>query len=221
MSALALSSGAPPVRRARRAMLAEQLDAARKGLISLGGALPQLERWGAELRCRLERGARLLVAGNGGSAALAQHLTAELVGRYDHDRRAFSALALAAETSSLTAIANDYSYEQAFARQVEAHGRPGDVFMGLTTSGRSPNLLAAVDSAHAAGVTCWAMTGPAPNPLASAADDTMVVPCASAATIQDVQQVAIHLLCRAFELADPEAMPTDQANGAHVRDGEG
>lgn len=211
MAALALTSTAP---RARRAVLAEQLDAARRGLMSLGGALPQLELWGSELRSRLERGARLLVAGNGGSAALAQHLTAELVGRYDHDRRAFSALALTAETSSLTAIGNDYGYEQAFSRQVEAHARPGDVFMALSTSGRSPNLLTAVAAARAAGATTWAMTGPAPNPLADVADDTMAVPCASSATIQDVQQVAVHLLCRAFELADPEADPASE-------DGEG
>jgi D-sedoheptulose 7-phosphate isomerase len=200
----------------RRAVLAEQLDASRRGVTALAEALGQIERWGAELRARLERGGRLLVAGNGGSAALAQHLTAELVGRYERDRRPYSALALSAETSSLTAIGNDYGFDRAFARQVEAHGRPGDVFMGLTTSGRSPNLLAAVAAARQVGVTTWAMTGPAPNPLANMAADTVVVPCTSTATIQDVQQVAVHLLCRAFELADPDVVPetADPSTGA-------
>jgi D-sedoheptulose 7-phosphate isomerase len=188
----------------RRAVLAAQLDASRRGVMALSDVLDQLERWGAELRARLERGARLLVAGNGGSAALAQHLTAELVGRYDRDRRAYSALALSAETSSLTALGNDYGYDRVFARQVEAHGHPGDVFLGLTTSGRSPNLLAAVVASRRIGLRTWAMTGPAPNPLANLADDTVAVPCASTAAIQDVQQVAVHLLCRAFELAAPD-----------------
>ncbi|GAB3958237.1 hypothetical protein GCM10027614_75360 [Micromonospora vulcania] len=125
---------------------------------------PQLVRWGTELAHRLAAGARLLVAGNGGSAAEAQHLTAELVGKLHHDRQPLSAIALHAETSALTAIANDYGYTDVYARQVRAHGRPGDVLLLLSTSGTSPNLLAAAGAARAAGLTTWALTGPAPNP---------------------------------------------------------
>src|SRR5947207_690931 len=102
-----------------------------------------LEDWGARLARILSRGGRLLVAGNGGSAAEAQHLTAELVGKLRHDRMPLSAIALHADTSSLTAIGNDYGYGEVFARQVRAHGRPGDVLLLMSTSGRSPNLLAA------------------------------------------------------------------------------
>jgi D-sedoheptulose 7-phosphate isomerase len=190
--------------RSRRAVLAEQLDASWRAVLALSDALPRLERWGSELRRRLEAGCRLLVAGNGGSAALADHLAAELVGRYDHDRPPFSALALPVETASLTAIGNDYGYDQAFARQVQAHGRRGDVFLGLSTSGRSPNLLEAVTAARGAEMTVWAMTGPAPNPLARMADDTVLAEAPTTAAVQDVQQVAVHLLCRAFELAEPD-----------------
>jgi len=110
----------------------------------------RLDAWGTSLAGVLVGGGRLLCAGNGGSAAQAQHLTAELVGRYRDDRPALSALALHAETSSVTAIANDYGYGSVFSRQVQAHGRPGDVFLGLSTSGRSGNVLAAMEAAREA-----------------------------------------------------------------------
>ena len=157
--------------------------------------LERLERWGATLAERFAAGARLLVAGNGGSAAEAQHLTAELVGRYENDRPPFSAIALHAETSSLTAIANDFGSSNAFARQVHAHARPGDVLLALSTSGRSENVLAATQAALERGVTTWGLTGPAPNPLARACDDALAVDAERAATVQEVHLVAIHLLC--------------------------
>src|SRR5690349_1597566 len=125
----------------------------------------QLSQWGSNLARVLSAGGRLLVAGNGGSAAQAQHLSAELVGRLQTDRRALSAISLHADTSALTAIGNDFGFDQVFARQVAAHGRPGDVLMVLSTSGRSANLLAAVEQAAALGLDTWALTGPAPNPL--------------------------------------------------------
>jgi D-sedoheptulose 7-phosphate isomerase len=124
-------------------------------LRSLDGQLDALDRWGrliADVLCGAERG-RLLAAGNGGSAAQAQHLTAELVGRYRADRPPFSAICLTAETSSLTAIANDYPADELFARQVEAHGRAGDVLVLLSTSGRSPNAVAAARRARECGVS--------------------------------------------------------------------
>src|SRR3712207_2994128 len=139
---------------------------------SLDGQLDALDRWGrliADVLCGEDRG-RLLAAGNGGSAAQAQHLTAELVGRYRADRPPFSAICLTAETSSLTAIANDYPADELFARQVEAHGRAGDVLVLLSTSGRSPNAVAAARRARECGITVLAMTGPAPNPLAAVAE---------------------------------------------------
>ncbi|MFL6121181.1 SIS domain-containing protein, partial [Actinophytocola sp.] len=131
----------------------------------------RFERWGALLAERLTDGGRLLAAGNGGSAAEAQHLTAELVGRFDRERPPFSAIALHADTSSLTAIGNDYGYAEVFARQVVAHARPKDVLVLLSTSGTSENLLRAADVGRQCGMTVLAMTGPRPNPLAERADD--------------------------------------------------
>ncbi len=163
----------------------------------------RLDLWGLRLAAVLSRGGRLLAAGNGGSAAHAQHLTAELVGRYRDERPALSAFALHADTSSLTAIANDYGYDFGFARQVQAHGRQGDVLMALSTSGRSANLLEAARTARAQQMSVWALTGPAPNPLADAADDAVSVEAATTATVQEVHQVAVHLLCAAVDAALP------------------
>ena len=158
-----------------------------------------LARWGGELGELLPAGGRLLVAGNGGSAAEAQHLTAELVGRYLDERQPLSALCLSAETSSLTAILNDYGAEEVFARQVQAHGRPGDVLMLLSTSGRSPNVLRAAERARAGGLRVWTMTGRRPNPLAVLADEVLAVPADSTATVQEVHLVAVHAVCAAVD----------------------
>jgi len=158
-----------------------------------------LARWGGELGELLPSGGRVLVAGNGGSAAEAQHLTAELVGRYLDERQPLSALCLSAETSSLTAILNDYGAEEVFARQVQAHGRPGDVLMLLSTSGRSPNVLRAAERARAGGLRVWTMTGRRPNPLAVLADEVLAVPADSTATVQEVHLVAVHAVCAAVD----------------------
>ncbi|MFF4378267.1 SIS domain-containing protein [Kitasatospora sp. NPDC092039] len=166
-----------------------------------GGQLPLLTSWGQALAGLLPAGGRLLVAGNGGSAAQAQHLTAELVGRYRVERPAFSALALHAETSALTAIGNDYGFEEVYARQVAAHGRPGDVLVLMSTSGRSGNLLRAADVGRRSGLGVWAMTGPAPNPLAERADETFAVASEATATVQEVHLMALHLVCEAFDAA--------------------
>ncbi|WP_030762996.1 D-sedoheptulose-7-phosphate isomerase [Streptomyces sp. NRRL F-2664] len=163
--------------------------------------LDQLAHWGRRLAAVLPAGGRLLAAGNGGSAAQAQHLTAELVGRYRAERPAYSAIALHAETSSVTAIGNDYGFEQVFARQVAAHGRDGDVLVLLSTSGRSGNLLSAAMTARAAGLEVWALTGAAPNPLAEAADQALCIDAASTATVQEAHLVAVHLLCESFDAA--------------------
>lgn len=158
----------------------------------------QLERWGITLAERLPRGHRLLVAGNGGSAAEAQHLTAELVGRYRADRPAYSALALHAETSSVTAVGNDYGFAEVFARQVAAHARPGDVLLLLSTSGASPNLLRAAETARQSRVLTWALTGPGPTPLSDLCDDAL---CFAGVPphVQECQLAAIHAMCEVFD----------------------
>jgi D-sedoheptulose 7-phosphate isomerase len=175
------------------------LAALTQALSGIEGELPHLEAWGAHLAAVLGEGGRLLAAGNGGSAAQAEHLAAELLGRYRTNRRPLSGLALATEGAALTAIDNDFGPDKVFTRQVEAHGRPGDVLVALSTSGRSSNILAAVATARAVGMTTWALTGAAPNPLAGACDDVIAVPSISVATVQEVHQVLIHLLCGALD----------------------
>ncbi len=184
------------------------LPAGRRHLAELDAPLralhrqaPQVERWGHRLAEVLLRGGRLLAAGNGGSAAQAQHLTAELVGRYRDDRPPFSAIPLCAEGAAMTAIGNDYGIEEIFARQVRAHGRPGDVLVALSTSGRSPNVLAAVDAAREQEMACWALTGRPPNPLAERADECLAVDSPHTATVQEVHLISVHLLCAAVDEA--------------------
>lgn len=159
------------------------------------------DRWGSTLADALLGGARVLAAGNGGSAAQAQHLTAELVGRYREDRRPFSGISLCAETSSLTAIGNDYAPTELFARQVEAHGRPGDVLVLMSTSGTSPNILEAARRGTQGGLTVWAFTGPRPNPLAQLADESLSVDAHYTATVQELHLVALHIMCAALDRA--------------------
>jgi D-sedoheptulose 7-phosphate isomerase len=163
---------------------------------------PESERltvWGSQLADVLTNGGRLLACGNGGSAAEAQHLTAELVGRFREERNPMSAIALHADTSALTAIGNDYGIDEIFARGVRAHGRPGDVLISLSTSGTSGNVLAAVKAAHEEGLTTWALTGPAPNPLAAMCDDAVCVDADSTATVQEIHLMLVHALCIAVD----------------------
>ncbi len=157
--------------------------------------------WGAQLAEALIAGSRLFVAGNGGSAAQAEHLSGEIVGRYRTDRRPFSAVALHADGAASTAIANDYGWDEVFARQLDAHARPGDVAILMSTSGRSANVIAAADRARCCGVRTWAMTGLGPNPLADACDESLTVPSPSTATVQELHLVSLHVLCAAFDEA--------------------
>jgi phosphoheptose isomerase len=168
-------------------------------LSALDAQVDMLERWGAVLAERLPRGARLLAAGNGGSAAQAQHLTAEIVGRYCTERRPLSAVALHTEPSALTAICNDYGIEEAFARQVAAHGRAGDVCILLSTSGSSRNVVAAAQRARQLDLLTWALTGPGPNPLAAICDEAVCIDTPETATVQELHLVAIHLMCAAMD----------------------
>jgi D-sedoheptulose 7-phosphate isomerase len=177
-------------------------------LAELEDELERIERWGRTLARVLAGGGRLLAVGNGGSAAQAQHLTSELVGRYRDDRPPLSALALHAETSAYTAICNDFGDDVAFARQVRAHGRPGDVLMALSTSGRSPNVLEAARAAAGGGLTAWALSGPAPNPLCELVDEAVCVDAGATATVQEVHQVVIHLLCASVDVELGVALPS-------------
>lgn len=182
-----------------RAWIDRHLDEVRTGLTVLAEHHETVDRWGRRLAEDLCGGARLLAVGNGGSAAEAQHLTAELVGRFLADRRPLSAIALCAETSSLTAIVNDYGAEEMFARQVEAHGRPGDVLVVLSTSGRSPNVLRAAERAQDLGLTVWGLTGPGPNPLTLRCHESLAVDAPSTAAVQAVHLVAVHAVCAAVD----------------------
>jgi len=165
------------------------------------GCIDVADRWGTRLADVLDGGGRLLAAGNGGSAAQAQHLTAELVGRYRDDRPPYSAICLSAETSSLTAICNDYPAEELFARQVQAHGRAGDVLVLMSTSGTSRNIVAAAERGAAAGMQVWAFTGPQPNPLAATAHEALCVDAPFTATVQELHLVALHVMCAALDRA--------------------
>jgi D-sedoheptulose 7-phosphate isomerase len=170
----------------------------------------RIESWGRHLAGVLDGGGRLLACGNGGSAAEAQHLTGELVGRFLYERRPLSAIALHADTSALTAIGNDYGGHELFARQVFAHGRPGDVLIALSTSGASRNVVAAAKAAHEVGMSVWALTGPAPNTLAALCDDAIAVEAPSAATVQEIHLVLVHALCIAIDHALGVVAPKPQ-----------
>ncbi|WP_216207409.1 D-sedoheptulose-7-phosphate isomerase [Amycolatopsis aidingensis] len=162
-------------------------------------AAPRIRAWGRQLARALSTEGRLLTCGNGGSAAEAQHLSGELVGRFLSDRQPLSAIALHADTSAGTAIVNDYGEHELFARQVRAHGRRGDVLIALSTSGRSQNVVAAAKTARELGLTTWALTGPAPNRLAAVCDDALVVDAPSVATVQEVHLAFVHALCAALD----------------------
>ncbi|HEX8080262.1 MAG TPA: SIS domain-containing protein [Jatrophihabitans sp.] len=182
-----------------RRLAMAHVQALAQALTEFGPAAEIAADWGTRLAGALSSGSRLLVAGNGGSAAQAQHFSAEIVGRYAEDRAPFSAVALHSEPSALTAIMNDYGIEEVFARQVQAHGRPGDVCVLMSTSGRSPNVIAAAVRARDCGLRTWAMTGPVPNPLAEVAEEVLPICSPATATVQELHLVALHLICEAMD----------------------
>jgi len=144
-------------------------------------------------------GGKVMFCGNGGSAADSQHLAAELVGKLVFDRPGMAGLALTVDTSALTAIGNDFGYEFVFARQVEALGRAGDVIVGITTSGRSKNVLRALEAARARGIVTVAMTGQARGSVAEAADHWLAVPHTETQKIQEGHIVLGHIFCALIE----------------------
>jgi D-sedoheptulose 7-phosphate isomerase len=151
------------------------------------------------MRDALARGGKILIFGNGGSAADSQHFAAELVGRFRLARGALSALALTTDTSVITSIANDFAYDQVFVRQIQALGRAGDVAFGISTSGRSPNVLHALAEARRHRLTTIAMVGSRTDDVAAVADVVIPVPADSTARVQEAHRTAMHAICELVE----------------------
>ena len=160
---------------------------------------PQLARCAELLATALASGRKILIAGNGGSAADAQHFAAELVGRFLLERRGLPAIALTTDSSILTAVANDYGFEQVFARQVEALASPGDVVIGISTSGNSANILAALAVARQRGCTTIGLLGRDGGAIAAGVDLSLIVSCNETPHIQEMHVTIIHLLCKLLE----------------------
>ncbi len=176
----------------------EQHLAAVRALDELAGSIAEA---GAQLIEILRTGGKVLLCGNGGSAADAQHIAAELTGRFERERRALPAVALTTDTSAMTAIANDYGFTRIFARQVEALGRTGDVLVAISTSGESANVLAAVDTARRAGLQTVGLAGRTGGQLAGVCDRCIVVPEHSTARIQECHILIGHIWCGLIEEA--------------------
>jgi len=179
--------------RASRAML----DA----VLADGALLAEVERLAARCIEALRAGRKLLLAGNGGSAADAQHFSAELVARYGYDRPGLPSFALTTDTSALTAIGNDYGFEHLFSRQVQAVGQAGDVFIGLSTSGRSPNILAALKEARRLGLVTVGFTGKSGGQMRGLCDLCLCVPSEETPRIQEGHGLIGHIVCGLIESA--------------------
>jgi D-sedoheptulose 7-phosphate isomerase len=183
-------------------LIRESIEAAR-GVIDqvLADAplLAAIEAAGAACVDTLKCGRKVLLAGNGGSAADAQHIAAELVSRLNYDRPGLAAIALTTDTSALTAIGNDYGYEYVFARQVEALGQAGDVFIGISTSGNSPNVLTALTAARKAGIKTIGFTGKTGGKMAALCDIAIKVPSGHTPNIQECHILFGHIICQIIE----------------------
>jgi len=165
--------------------------------VTVASCVPQVRRAAEAIIECYRNGGKVLIAGNGGSAADAQHFAGEMMGWFlDRARGPLPAIALTTDTSVLTSISNDASVEVVFARQVEALAQPGDVFIGISTSGQSPNILAAVDAAHQRGATTIALCGPPGSPLSQAADIVIAVSADLTPHIQIAHAAILHCLCR-------------------------
>ena len=163
--------------------------------------IEQVLHMGQLLIERYRGGNKLLIGGNGGSAADAQHIAAEFVSRFNFDRPGLPALALTTDTSILTAVGNDYGYDQLFRRQLEANGVAGDVFLGISTSGNSPNILQALEAASEKGVTTFGMTGESGGAMRELCDYCLCVPSTETPRIQEAHILIGHTLCAMVELA--------------------
>lgn len=200
------------------ASLAERRAALDTALAKLLAGPGPLAAAAARLVDTLRAGRKVLVAGNGGSAAEAQHFAAELVGRFKRERAAYAVLSLTTDTSILTAVANDYGYADVFARQVAAFGQPGDLLTVFSTSGESENLVRAAAAAHERGITVVAVTGSRPSRLARAADLALRMPLTDTALVQELHMAVTHILC---DIAECELSRDDGHRTPATFDGRG
>ncbi len=187
---------------------AESLEANRKAARVLAGPVAEAARL---IAASLKAGGKVLSCGNGGSAADAQHFASELLNRFETERSSLAAMALTTDASTLTSIANDRDYREVFSRQVDGLGRPGDILLAISTSGASPNVVAAVDAAHRAGMRVVALTGRDGGQVSEALEENDVelrVPHARTARIQEMHLLAIHCLCRLLDDACGNEGPT-------------
>ncbi|MFH1871473.1 MAG: phosphoheptose isomerase [Pseudomonadota bacterium] len=173
-------------------------DSAQTKLAALAAMAAPIEAAARRMAACLQAGGKVMACGNGGSAADSQHFAAELVNRFEKERPPLAAIALTTDTSTLTSIANDYRYEDVFAKQVQALGRPGDLLLAISTSGNSPNVIEAIHAAHARSVGVVALTGKQGGKIAAllGPDDIhLCVPAERTARIQEVHLLTIHCLC--------------------------
>jgi D-sedoheptulose 7-phosphate isomerase len=175
-----------------RSSLREHLDAIQSLLDS---KLEEIEQAGLLICKTLREGNKILICGNGGSAADAQHIAAELVGRYEHERRSFPAIALTTDTSALTALSNDYGYEEVFARQIQGLAVAGDLLIAISTSATSPNVIRAAEAARGLGCKVIGLSGCTGEPLATHCDVTIVVPSNRTSRVQEAHITIGHLWC--------------------------
>ncbi|MDF2628780.1 MAG: gmhA [Symbiobacteriaceae bacterium] len=178
-----------------RGYLEEHIEVARQ----TEALLPLVEEVAQAIVSALALGGKLLVCGNGGSAADAQHFAAELTGRYRRERTPLAAIALTTDSSALTCIGNDYAFDEVFSRQVRALGAKGDVLFGITTSGNSPNVVKALEAAKERGAVTIAFTGGSGGVVKDLADYTVVVPAKTTARIQEMHILLIHMICERID----------------------
>ena len=191
-----MNSNLPNPDNSRSGVLTRSLEEHLKTIQALiDSRLGEIEAAGSLIWDALKSGNKILLCGNGGSAADAQHIAAELVGRYEQERRGFPAISLTTDTSALTAVSNDYGYEEVFARQVKALAVAGDVLIAISTSGKSPSVVKAADQARALGCKTIALTGCSGEPLTSHCDLAVVVPSDRTSRVQEAHITIGHLWC--------------------------
>jgi D-sedoheptulose 7-phosphate isomerase len=178
--------------------LAASIDA-KQAMLANAAMLQDIENAAMQIIAAYNNGGKVLIAGNGGSAGDAQHMTAELVARFYFDRAALAAIALTTDTSVLTAIGNDYDYASIFARQVQAHGKAGDVFIGISTSGNSPNILRALHESKEIGMFTIGLTGNDGGKMAALCSICIAVPSKDTPRIQEAHLCIEHILCQIVE----------------------
>lgn len=171
----------------------------KKGLLENTQLLDHLENLSNEIVCAIRSGRKLVLCGNGGSASDALHFAGEIVGRFVRERNAWPAVVLNADVATMTAIANDYGYDDVFARQVEGHCQEGDIFLGISTSGNSENVLRAEVAAKKKGAKTAALLGKDGGKIGKVVDYPVIVPCNTTARIQEAHILLIHIMCEWIE----------------------